>query len=135
MRRRPTLLPLLLLPLLAAGCTGDAAPGEDLPPVESFAEGTCSTVAEDVRTIGRLLPELGDGPSVEGEVLDALRESQEAVRAVGEGAEPELQGPLKALSQSVGFVRIRGVGNTYEPFIGEQAKEAYDEVVAVCTEN
>ena len=127
---------LLLVPLLlATGCSADDAPGDDLPSVESFAEGTCSTVAEDVRTIGRLLPELGDGPTVDPEVLDALRTSQDAVRAVADGAEPGLQEPLKQLSQAVGFVRIRGVGNTYEPFIGEQAQEAYEEVVAVCTEN
>ena len=128
---------LLLVPLLlATGCTAGAGSDEvDVPSAEAFAEGTCSTVAEDVRTIGRLLPEIGDGPSVEAEVLEALRGSQEAVRAVAEGAEPELQKPLSELSRSVGFIRIRGVGNTYEPFIGEQAQEAYDTVVAVCTEN
>jgi hypothetical protein len=129
-------LPLLLVPLLlATGCTGDAAPGDDVPSAESFADGTCSTVAEDVRTIGRLLPEIGDGPSVDPEVLDTLRTSQEGLRSVAEGAEPELQGTLQELSRSVGFIRIRGVGNTYEPFIGEQAQQAYDRVVDACTEN
>lgn len=127
---------LLLVPLLlATGCTGGSDPEQDVPPVEAFADGTCSTVAEDVRTLGRLLPEIGDGPSVDDEVLEALRTSQEALRAVGEGAEPELQEPLKDLSQSVGFIRIRGVGNTYEPFIGERALEAYDGVVRACTAN
>ena len=128
---------LLLVPLLlASGCTGDAATsGPDVPSAESFADGTCSTVAEDVRTIGRLLPQVGDGPSVDTGVLDSLRTSQEALRAVADGAEPGLQGPLKKLSQSVGFIRIRGVGNTYEPFIGEQAQEAYEKVIDACTEN
>jgi hypothetical protein len=130
MRRRT----LLLVPLLlVSGCTGDAAPDEDLPSAESFADGTCSTVAEDVRTIGRLLPELGDGPSVDEQVLEALRTSQDAVREVADGAEPGLQAPLKKLSQSIGFVRIRGVGNTYEPFVGEQAQQAYEDVVEACT--
>ena len=136
MRRRPLLLPALLVPLmLTTGCSEDRTPADDVPAAESFADGTCSTVAEDVRTLGRLLPELGDGPSVDPEVLDGLRASQEAVRAVADGAEPRLQEPLKALSQAVGFVRIRGVGNTYEPFVGERAQEAYEEVVAACTEN
>lgn len=129
-------LPLLLVPLLlTVGCSGDSGPGDDVPSAEAFADGTCSTVAEDVRTIGRLLPEIGDGPEVDPEVLDALRTSQEGIRTVAEGAEPELQGTLQELSRSVGFIRIRGVGNTYEPFIGEQAQEAYEKVVDVCTEN
>ena len=129
-------LTLLLVPLLlATGCTGEPAPGEDQPPVEAFADGTCRTVAEDVRTLGRLLPELGEGPSVDEEVLEALRASQDAVRAVADGAEPGLQEPLRELSQAVGFVRIRAVGNTYEPFVGERAQEAYERVVEVCTQN
>lgn len=72
---------------------------------------------------------------MDDQVLAALRESQEALRAVGEGAEPALQEPLQALSQAIGFIRIRGVGDMYEPFIGERAQQAYDEVVAACTQN
>lgn len=132
MHRRRS-LPLLLVPLLLAGCTSGSADG--VPPADAFAEGTCRTVAEDVRTVGRLLPTIGDGPSVDDQVLAALRESQEALRAVGEGAEPALQEPLQALSQAIGFIRIRGVGDMYEPFIGERAQQAYDEVVAACTQN
>ena len=129
--RRPALLLVLLVPL-AAGCTSSGSSDAPSLSADDFAEGTCRTVAEDVLTIGQLLPEIGDGPQVDQEILDALRESQDALRAVAEGAEPEVQEPLEKLAQSAGFIRIRGVGNTYEPFIGERAQEAYDRVVDVC---
>ena len=124
---------LLVSLLLAAGCSDGAGDEPDVPPADAFADGTCSTVAEDVRTIGRLLPTIGDGPKVDQEVLDGLRTSQDGLRAVAEGAEPALQGPLQKLSQAVGFIRIRGVGSTYEPFLGEDAQQAYEKVLDVCT--
>ena len=127
--RRPALLLLLLLPV-SVGCTTSA--DEPALSAEDFRDGTCRTAAEDVITIGRLLGEIGDGPSVDQEILDALRGSQDALRAVAEGAEPELKEPLEQLAQSVGFIRIRAVGSAYEPFIGERAQEAHDRVVDVC---
>lgn len=137
MRRAPFVLlagVLAVLPVLSA-CSddGSAAAGPDVPPVEAFAEGTCRAAAEDVRTIGRLLPQLGEGPEVEPEVLDALKDSQEPLRRLEEGAEPEYQKPLEELTVAVGFVRIRGISNTYEPFLGETAEQAYERVVAACT--
>ena len=131
MRRTAALLVCLAL---AAGCSDDGGPDEtDVPSVDAFADGTCSTVAEDVRTIGRLLPTIGDGPKVDQDVLDALTEAQDGLRAVGEGAEPGLQEPLRKLSQAVGFIRIRGVGSTYEPFLAEDAQQAYEKLLDVCT--
>lgn len=125
---------LLASLVLATGCTdGTTAEDPDVPPADSFSAGTCSTVAEDVRTLGRLLPRLGDGPKVEAEALEALRESQDGLRAVADGAEPAVKPALDRLVVSVGLVRIRATGNTYEPFLGEDAQEAYDAVVAVCT--
>ena len=132
MRRTAALLTALVL---TTGCTGgpDEPDEPDVPAIDDFADGTCSTVAGDVRAVGLLLPRVGDGPEVDMEVLDALRAAQDGLRAVAEGAEPDLQEPLKALSQSIGFIRIRGVGNMYEPFIGEDAQKAYERVVEVCT--
>jgi hypothetical protein len=122
--------------VLTAGCTddSDAEAGPDLPPVQSFAEGTCRTAAEDIRTVGRLLPDLGQGPQVEPEVLEALRASQDGLRAVAEGAEPSVRPALDRLAVSVGLVRIRATGNTYEPFLGERAQTAYEEAVEACTD-
>lgn len=126
---------LLATLVLAAGCTDSAptADSADVPPVESFSAGTCSTVAEDVRTLGRLLPRLGDGPQVEAEALASLRASQDGLRAVAEGAEPAVKPALDRLAVAVGLVRIRATGNTYEPFLGEDALKAYDALVKVCT--
>lgn len=125
---------LASLSALVVGCSGSSAPaGPELPAVESFAEGTCRTVAEDVRTLGRLLSGLGDGPEVDAEVLAALRESQDALRAVAEGAEPSVKPALDRLSVATGLVRIRATGNSYEPVLGERALEAYEGVLDVCT--
>ena len=129
--RRPALLLLLAVPL-AAGCTSTSE--EPSLSAEDFSEGTCRTAAEDVLTVGQLLEEVGDGPSVDQEILDALRGSQDALRAIAEGAEAGVQEPLERFAQSIGFIRIRAVGNNYEPFLGERAQEAYDRVVEVCTD-
>jgi hypothetical protein len=125
---------LASLLVLVVGCSDSSSPARpELPAVDSFAEGTCRTVAEDVRTLGRLLAELGEGPEVDAEVLEALRESQDAVRAVAEGAEPSVQPALDHLSVATGLVRIRATGNSYEPVLGERALEAYEGVLDVCT--
>ena len=50
-----------------------------------------------------------------------------------EAAEPELAVVLPTLVERIGGVRIRAVGNTYEPSLGEDLQTAYDEVLATCT--
>ena len=120
-------LPLLLLVLVLAGCTSS-----DVPAEEDFASGTCRTAAPDVRAVGETLPRLGDGGKVEQEVRDELRESQDRLVALADGAEPELQDELKGLVEAIGLVRIRADGNTYESAQGEALTRAYEKVLDAC---
>ena len=122
-----TAAPLLLL----TGCTSSDEP--DLPPESAFAEGTCRQAAPDVLAVGRALPRLGDGGAVDAAVKKDLRESQDRLFALSEGAEPEYATALSGLVERIGGVRIRADGNSYEPALGEGLQTAYDEVVDVCT--
>ena len=125
--RRP--LPLLLVAVLAGALAGCSS---DVPDESAFAEGTCRTAAPDVRAVGEALPELGDGPSVERGVKDALREAQDRIDALASGAEPALADPLKDLVEKIGIVRIRADGNTYEPGLGEVLERSYEQVLDAC---
>ena len=134
MRRLVPSLPaaLLALPLLLAACSGSSE-GPELPAESAFAEGTCRQAAPDVIAVGRALPRLGEGGAVDKAVKDDLRESQDRLFALSEGAEPQYAPALSALVERIGGVRIRADGNTYEPVLGEGLQKAYDEVVEVCT--
>ncbi len=120
-------VPVLLLAVVLTGCTSS-----DVPEESAFAEGTCRTAAPDVRAVGEVLPELGDGGKVADEVKDELREAQDRLAALADGAEPELQAPLKDLVEKLGIVRIRADGNTYEPELGEVLARSYERVLAAC---
>jgi ferredoxin len=123
-------LPVLLaLPLLLGACSS----GPDLPEESSFAEGTCRTAAPDVIAVGKALPELGDGPSVDGDVRGSLQDAQDRLAALAETAEPAYKPALDRLVVSIGLVRIRADGNTYQAKIGDGLETSYDEAVEACT--
>jgi len=120
--------------LVLTGCSGsdDDAPPE--PPAESaFLEGTCRMAAPDVIAIGRALPRLGDGGEVDQAVKDELRIAQDGVFALVETAEEPYMPALDELVVSVGIVRIRADGNSYEPDLGGLLRRSYDRVLSVCT--
>jgi hypothetical protein len=121
-------VPLVLLALVLAGCTSSS----DVPAEEDFAAGTCRTAAPDVRAVGESIPRLGDDGDVADEVKDELREAQDRLAALADGAEPSLQSALQELVVAIGIVRIRADGNTYEPAQGEALTRAYEQVLEVC---
>ncbi len=126
---------LVCVPLLLAGCSSspDSPPEPELPAEADFAQGTCRDAAPDLLELGRALPRLGDDGTVPAEVQQVLADVQDRLAFIAEAAEPELAGLLPTLIERIGGVRIRAVGNTYEPSLGEDLEAAYDEVLAVCT--
>ena len=126
---------LLCVPLLLAGCTcsPDSPPEPELPAEADFAAGTCREAAPDLLELGRALPRLGDDSTVPTDVQQSLAEVQDRLAFFAEAAEPEPAGVLSTLVERIGGVRIRAVGNTYEPSLGEDLQQAYDDVLAACT--
>ena len=128
----PHLLRAALLGLLLTACSSS---GPDLPSDEDFATGTCRTAAPDVRAVAEAVPELGEGGEVDDGVLDALRDAQDRLAALADGAEPAVAPALKDLVEKIGIVRIRGDGNTYEPEFGEALTRSYEQVLDACLDS
>ena len=138
MRRHAPLLLLALLPLAACSDGGSsaapsAAPSRSAPPETAFADGTCRLAAPDVLAVARDADRLGDGPTVEAEVTEALREEQDRLFALAETADAAVRPALDRLVVAIGLVRVRADGNTYEPSLGADLVTAYDAVVRTCT--
>ncbi len=119
-------LPLALVALVLAGCSSD------VPAEEDFAAGTCRTAAPDVRAVGELLPDVGDGPKVDADVKDELADAQDRLVALADGAEPDLKAVLTRLVEAIGIVRIRADGNSFEKPQREALTRAYEGVVDAC---
>lgn len=117
----------------AAPAEGEALPLPPLPAESAFAEGTCRLLAPDVLAVGQQLPLLGPGGEVPQEVEDALRETQVRLTAAAETSEPQYAPALAGLVQSIGIVRIRAVGKSYEPGQGQDLRTSYDALLDVCT--
>jgi hypothetical protein len=129
------LVPLLVLPLLAACTSSPDAPAEPALPAQSaFAEGTCRTAAPDLLELAGAIRRLGEDRSVDPEVQTALQETQRRLVGVSRTAGPELEPRLTALVQGIGAVRIRAVGNTYEPALGQDLQATFDDVLSACVE-
>lgn len=119
----------LLLAALLTGCTSS---GPDVPEESEFADGTCRTAAPDVRAVGEVLPRLGDGGTVPDDVKQDLRDTQQRLVALAEGAEPALEPDLTALVQAIGAVRIRADGGTFDAEVGDILTRAYERVLDAC---
>ncbi len=126
---------LICVPLLLVACSSgpDSAPEPELPAEADFAAGTCREAAPDLLELGRALPRLGDDSTVPTELQQSLADVQDRLAFFAEAAEPELAEVLPVLVERIGGVRIRAVGNTYEPSLGDDLQAAYDDVLAACT--
>jgi hypothetical protein len=130
---RRALPALLCLPLLLGACTADGPSEPDVPERSDFRAGTCRTAAPDLITLGRTLPRLGDDGTVAQDVQTVLRDVQDQLVAVSAAAEPEYAAPIQELVETIGGVRLRAVGNTYEPALGDDLRSSYDRLVEACT--
>lgn len=126
---------LVCVPLLLAGCSSspDGPVEPELPAESDFAQGTCREAAPDLLELGRALPRLGDDSTVPADVQQVLADVQDRLAFFAEAADPALAGVLPTLVERIGGVRIRAVGNSYEPSLGEDLQAAYDEALAACT--
>ena len=128
---RRAMLALLALPAFAAACGNQAGPAQ--PSLSAFAEGTCRVAAPDLLAIGRAGAQLGEDRTVDASVLQQLKDAQDGLRTVTDGAEPAYRTAFQDLVESTGFVRIRATGNGYEPALGRQLRADYAAVLKLCT--
>jgi hypothetical protein len=127
MRRTPLAVIALLLFALSA-CGSDA----QQPPVSSFADGTCRVAAPDVLALGKAGAHLGKGRTIDAAAKTELKDAQDGLRTLAEGAEPAYKQAFEKLVVSTGFVRIRADGNSYDPALGRQLMADYDAVLKAC---
>jgi hypothetical protein len=125
---------LVCVPLLLAGCSSSRTSR----PAGAAAEATSLRAPAASRArppeLGRTMPALGDDGTVPADVQQVLADVQDRLALFAEAAEPELDPVLPTLVETLGGVRIRAVGNTYEPSLGEDLQAAYDDVLAACTD-
>ena len=130
-RRSAVLLGLLLLTACTSS-TPDEPSGPDLPSEADFARGACAPVAADLIGVGAALPRLGEGGVVDQAVKDELKAVQDSVFFYAEAAPPEVKPALDDLVGSLGSVRIRADGNSYETSLGDALQTSYDAAVTAC---
>ncbi len=126
---------LVCVPLLLSGCSSSpqSPPEPDLPAESEFTQGTCREAAPDLLELGRTLPRLGNDSTVPADVQQGLADVQERLALFTEAPDPAVAPMLATLVERIGGVRIRAVGNTYEPSLGEDLQASYDEVLSACT--
>jgi len=103
-----------------------------MPAPADFAQGACASVATDLIGVGAVLPRLGEGGVVEQAVKDELKAVQDGIFFFAETAPAQVKPELDILVGSLGSVRIRADGNTYETSLGDVLKTSYDAAVGAC---
>ena len=132
MRKVPLVVVLLGLTLAACGGGSGGSGNLKQPAVSAFADGTCRVAAPDVLTLGKTGAKLGSGNTISADAKTSLKQAQDGLRTVADGAEPAYKPALEALVVSTGFVRIRADGNTYQPSLGKQLMKDYNAVLKAC---
>lgn len=118
---------------MLGACTSDGSSEPDVPDRGDFHAGSCRTAAPDLITLGRTLPRLGDDGTVAQDVQSVLRDVQDQLVAVSAAAEPEYAAPMQELVETIGGVRLRAVGNTCEPGLGDDLRSSHERLVEACT--
>lgn len=124
------------LVVLLAGCSGGASsPGSGAakdPAVSTFTVGTCRDAAPGVLALRKAVRRAGDGPKVPADVLQAVTDAQQEILPMSTNPDPVGKKVL-FLYREAGFVRLQGVGNSYDPKVGATLLTAADSFVRTCT--
>lgn len=132
---RTAAVSLLLAVAAVSGCSSSSSPGSSAPkqpPVSAFPAGTCRVSAPDVLAIGRVAGALGKGGDVSSDALSRLTTAQERLIQLAGGAEPAYQPSLKALTVSVGLIRLAAKVGSYRPAQGVTLGQRYRAVLKAC---
>jgi len=107
----------------AANADESDLPPEELPAASAFAAGTCQSTAQDVLGLANLARKIVVAESVSAAGRNELRVRQARIAQFRAEAPQQLQQPLQDLVTSIGYVRIRFNGQTYDPKIVRQMDE------------
>lgn len=138
--RHLTVKRLAALAIVAAALTGctaanadeDDLPPENLPAASAFKAGTCQQTAQDVLGLANLARKIVVAESVSAADRGELRDRQARIAQFRGNADEQLQKPLQDLVTSVGYVRIRFNGQTYDPKIVRQMDQTRRAYQALC---
>jgi len=127
---------LALVAGLASACTAANAdesdlPLEDLPAASAFKAGACQSTAQDVLGLAKLARKIVSAESVSAADRTELRTRQAKIAEARANADEQLAKPLQDLVTSIGWVRIRFNGQTYDPkIVGQmdQTRRAYQQL-------
>jgi len=127
---------LALVAGLASACTAANAdesdlPPEDLPAASAFKAGACQSTAQDVLGLAKLARKIVSAESVSAADRTELRTRQAKIAEARANADEQLAKPLQDLVTSIGWVRIRFNGQTYDPkIVGQmdQTRRAYQQL-------
>ncbi len=128
-----TLAGLALVAGMASACTAANADANDLPPEElpaasAFRGATCQATANDVLGMANLARRIVTAEAVSAKDRAELRDRQARIAEARGNAEEQLAKPLQDLVTSIGWVRIRFNGETYDPKVirsMDQTRRAY----------
>ena len=128
---------LALVAGLASACTAANAdesdlPPEDLPAASAFKGGTCQATANDVLGMAALARKIATAEKVDAKDRAELRDRQRRIAEARSGADEQLAKPLQDLVTSIGWVRIRFNGQTYDPKIVRQMDQTRRAYQALC---
>lgn len=141
--RRPVRVPTVAAALAVSAVLGGALVGGcasrksgadfQQPPVSAFRQGACQSMAPDILSIGRDARRLGTSATPPQDVRDALKASQDRIRAVQPSLDPDLAAPVEDLVIAVGVVRLRSDTKGFTTAAASDLSAAYQRLVDACT--
>jgi hypothetical protein len=107
-------------------------PPEDLPAASAFKGGTCQATANDVLGMAALARKIVKSETVDAKDRAELRDRQWRIAQARSGADEQLAKPLQDLVTSIGWVRIRFNGQTYDPKVVQNMDQTRRAYQALC---
>jgi hypothetical protein len=120
----------LLSACTAANADEEGLPAEDLPAASAFRAGACQTTAQDVLGLAGLARKIIDAEDVSAGDRAQLRDRQTRIAQARASADQQVAKPLQDLVTSIGWVRVRFNGQTYDPKVVremDRARRAYQQ--------